>query len=310
MAEPIDPALVRKLDAFTVPPLPDGFAARVMAAAETLPPAVAPFPELPRQRRSRSRRWLFSGGAGLGVIAAGMLSISAAAMGYFGEPLREVVDRAPVIGKVVERVIPAHLRHRDKPRTLAAKPVAHPSPAVPAIEGAEPVPPAPIRGRFASPEERRAWIEAHPEQAARIAERRRAWAGAHPARAERIAERRQQWIEAHPGQAARIAEVRRARTEANSAEVQRVAPRAAVRTEIRRRREEGALSESRMSGATSPVQPQIHEAAPRAGLAVPEADPTVPPQVHEATPNPQQPGARQLRRMERRQRLRQRRNRP
>ena len=33
MAEPIDPVLARKLDAFTVPTLPEGFADRLLAAA-------------------------------------------------------------------------------------------------------------------------------------------------------------------------------------------------------------------------------------------------------------------------------------
>lgn len=206
MAEPIDPALARRLDAYTVPPLPEGFAARAAAAAMALPQDEVDPPALPRQRRPLPRRWIRSGIGGLGVIAAGMLSISAAAMGYFGEPVREAVGKAPVIGKVIERVIPEHLRHRRQPVQLVArpsKPIVAPSASASPQEALPAQDLRPLRGpgRFANPEERRAWMEAHPLQAARIAERRRQWAEAHPVQAAQMAQRRA-WAEAHPAEAA------------------------------------------------------------------------------------------------------------
>jgi hypothetical protein len=227
VAEPIDPALARKLDAFTVSALPEGFAARAAAAALALPQDEAALPPLPRQRRALSRRWLGRGLGGLGVIAAGMLSISAAAMGYFGEPVREAVGRAPVIGKMIERVIPEHLRHRERHVQLAAhaeKPVIAPSAsALPEMPlPLEAMPPFMGSRRFASPEERRAWMGAHPVQAARIVERRREWAETHPVQAARRA-RRRAWAEAHPIAAARLAE------------------RHALRMEMQRRRREAAM---------------------------------------------------------------------
>lgn len=171
MTDPIAPALARELDAFTVPPLPPGFADRVAALATD-----EAAPALPRQRPRSARRWWRASGAGLGMVAMGMVSISAAAMGYFGEPVRTAVHRAPVIGKVVERIIPAPAR---KVRVVAKRPVVVPAAA------ADPAPPPPIaqagpQGRApllrairqATPEQRRAWLEAHPAAAARIAERR------------------------------------------------------------------------------------------------------------------------------------------
>ncbi len=196
--EPLDPALARKLDAFTVPALPPGFADRLVAAALAVPDA--PLAGLPPLRRSPARRWLRGGAAGLGAIAVGMISISAAAMGYFGEPIRNAVSQAPVIGSVIERVIPKAARQPKK-----SAPVRLAKPAAPRIEvpAAVPVPVAgpparltPIERRqrvreiLADPEKRRAWIAAHPVAAERIARRaelrrRRLEAGlVPPARAE------------------------------------------------------------------------------------------------------------------------------
>jgi hypothetical protein len=112
-----------------------------------------------------------------------MISISAAAMGYFGEPIRQAVERAPVVGKVIERVLPGAL-HRAKPIAPAkvVKPllpkVQPPAAAVPALEEALPARLTPIERRqrmraiLADPEARQAWIEAHPRAAQRIARRR------------------------------------------------------------------------------------------------------------------------------------------
>jgi type IV secretory pathway VirB10-like protein len=178
MADPIDPLLARRLDAYTVPALPAGFADRLVTAALAEPP------QLPSLRRPLARRWLRGGVTGLGAIAVGMISISAAAMGYFGEPIRNAVQTAPVIGTVIERVLPRKVHAAKK--LAPARPVAPSAPAT----NAAPVPEAPLveaqpaarltpqerrerrRAIMADPEARRAWIEAHPEAAQRIAQRR------------------------------------------------------------------------------------------------------------------------------------------
>ncbi len=191
MAEPIDPGLAKKLDMFTAPPLPGGFADRALAAALALPEGEAEpaAPPLPRQRRPIQGRWWRRSAVGLGAIAAGMISISAAAMGYFGEPVRLAIHQAPVIGpmvdRVIERVIPEKPRRKAKlvnERAAPAKPAPAPAAiALPVEEArvAEPLPPrwrarAEVRRILADPEARKAWIEAHPEAAERIAARRAA----------------------------------------------------------------------------------------------------------------------------------------
>lgn len=174
--EQVDPALAMKLDAFTVPGLPPGFADRLVAVALEDGSAA---PALPPLRRPRARRWLRGGVTGLGAFAVGMISISAAAMGYLGEPIRHAVSEAPVIGSVIERVIPKAAR---QPKKAAAPHLAKPAP--PKVEAAlnpvivEEAQPArrltPIERRerireiMADPEKRRAWIEAHPVAARRI----------------------------------------------------------------------------------------------------------------------------------------------
>lgn len=178
-SEPIDPALAKRLDAFTVPALPDGFADRLAAAALAEGQGRVPLPQL---RRPATRRWLRGGIAGLGTLAVGMISISAAAMGYLGEPIRHAVSEAPVIGTVVERVIPKAMRQPRKPAAVKlAKPAAPkievaPS-AAPLVEAqpARRLTPMERRARareiMADPEKRRAWIEAHPVAAQRIMRR-------------------------------------------------------------------------------------------------------------------------------------------
>ena len=188
MAEPIDPALARKLDAFTVPALPGTFAERALAAALALPEGEAhrSAPPLPRQRRTAPRRWLRGAVTGLGAVAVGMISISAAAMGYFGEPIRHAVEQAPVVGpvvgRVIERVLPRHARAAKQVAPAdVVKPVA-PKAAPSAITAPAPMaePAAPLtrserrqrlRATLADPEARKAWVEAHPVAARRIERR-------------------------------------------------------------------------------------------------------------------------------------------
>jgi hypothetical protein len=194
MIDLTDPRLAHRLDAFTVPDLPADFAARVAAKVATMPQAAgyegAP---LPRRRGLSPRRWLRTGGLGLGALAAGMISISVAAMGYFGEPIAAAVHRAPLVGKVIERVIPERPRRpkvKAQPAALAPKGSATPSSAVIAPPSSLPVQQVSRFPAQVSSEQRQAWIAAHPKAAERI-ERRQARIEANPAAAERISERRQ-----------------------------------------------------------------------------------------------------------------------
>ena len=178
MTEPIDPILAGKLDVYTVPALPAGFADRLVAAALAEPASVGS--DLPKLRRSPARRWLRGGVAGLGVIAVGMISISAAAMGYLGEPIRLAVERTPVVGpvvgKVIERVLPRSLHHaKHVAPAKMVQPVLQPAPApAPVSSVADEIPPARLtpRASLADPETRQAWIKAHPRAAQRVARRR------------------------------------------------------------------------------------------------------------------------------------------
>lgn len=180
-ADPINPTLARKLDAFTVPSLPGDFADALLARAMVLPPASSPDP-LPKLRRTARARWLRGGMAGFGLVAAGMMSVAAAASGWFGEPIRAAVEKAPLIGAVIEQVAPrprpseATLARRAAPITNAAQEVASPSPT-PAVGD---MPDrlerrAALRRRIeeklADNPEARAWLNAHPRAAGRIIRR-------------------------------------------------------------------------------------------------------------------------------------------
>jgi hypothetical protein len=217
MADTIDPALARKLDAFTVPALPADFADRLVSAALAAPAGsdIPPGAPLPGLRRQPPRRWLRGGLTGLGVIAVGMISISAAAMGFLGEPIRHAVSSAPVIGAVVERVIP-------KARHLHKKPLeAHVAP---------PMPSKPEVQALAQPEEE-AQSAQWPRQRLTPLERR--------ARLREIMTdpaKRSAWIEAHPVRAQRLlrrAELRRQRIEADGMAQSRLGPEMGPRVPLR-----------------------------------------------------------------------------
>lgn len=175
MVDSIDPALARKLDAFSVPPLPADFADTVLARAMALP-AASSFEPLPKLRRTARARWLRGGVAGFGFVAAGLMSVAAAASGWFGEPIREAVERAPVIGAVIERVIA-----KPKP-TEAALVKQAPTTPEPAQEAASLEPEATgganrledrrelrrsVVEKLTDDPRERAWLEAHPRAAAR-----------------------------------------------------------------------------------------------------------------------------------------------
>ena len=114
---PIDRALAARLDclappALMPPALPGDFAARLAAAAQTTP-QVPPLAPLPKARD----RWRAIGlRARLGIAAGslalvGLGSVSAAAAGFLGEPVNRAVHRIPVVGKLIEKVIPEKRRH-------------------------------------------------------------------------------------------------------------------------------------------------------------------------------------------------------
>lgn len=177
MADPIDPALARKLDAFTVPPMPGNFADAVLARAMALPPQSSA-PPLPKLRRPPRTRWWRGGAAGMGIIAAGMISVAAAASGWLGEPIREAVVKAPLIGAVIERVVP-----RTRPAEVELVKQVQPEKPLPSAEA---VPETDASLAATDPLERRAelrrrmaerltddparqaWLEQHPRVAARL----------------------------------------------------------------------------------------------------------------------------------------------
>ncbi|MDE2403492.1 MAG: hypothetical protein KGM17_02095 [Sphingomonadales bacterium] len=183
MPDPLDPRLARALDAFTVPELPTDFTDRVAARAA----ALAAEPPLPRRRVSAPRRWWRAGATGLATIAVGVVSISAAAMGYLGEPLSHVLHRTPVLGAALEHVLP---ERRPVHRLVVHRPVVlRPAPPAPALlpgSDQQPLADHPFarrafaRLRALPPEQRREWLDAHPRLAERLRERR---AERHAARA-------------------------------------------------------------------------------------------------------------------------------
>ena len=294
-AEPIDPALARKLDAFTVPPLPAGFAERLAQQAASLPPEASSAAPLPRTRRAMPRRRWRAVTTGLGALTLGMMSISAAAAGWLGEPLREAVGKAPVLGpaivSAVERVVPARLVAKAE---QPAKPVFALKPEVPAVApDADNLPDQPLaapnraepRRLLADPAARRAWLEAHPRAAQRIDARQEA---------------RREWIETHPRAAERIAEVRAAR-EAGAT------PR-----ELRRlRREKVIEAREQRSELRSSPQAEITAQPPAARIAEPPAGPSVeqPETAASAAPLDEPAAGPAQRRIERRELIQERRER-
>jgi len=316
-AEPIDPALARKLDAFTVPSLPAGFAERLAQKAAAMPDEAFAAKPLPRTRRSTPRRRWRVATTGLGAIAFGLMSISAAAAGWFGEPLREAIGKAPVVGpaivRTVERVAPARLvlkRPQAIEPALAANPdIAAPSPSrSTAVEDPPLWPDRAERQRLlADPEARRAWMEAHPRAAVRIRERqaaRRDLLEALPLAAERIRERqaeRRDLLEAHP-RAVEIVKERRAAREAG-----------ATAPEMRELRREQVQEVRKLRAEQRPApQAETPMPSPAARMLAPSVEPAAGPSAAAGSGAPEiGPGPelaqRRLERRERRQERRERR---
>ena len=106
---PIDRDLALRLDALVAPALSADFAARLAAAAQATAqvPAFAPMPTTRWHAIGRRARIGIAAGS-LALIGLG--SVSAAAAGYLGEPVNHAVHRLPVVGKLIEKVIPEKRR--------------------------------------------------------------------------------------------------------------------------------------------------------------------------------------------------------
>lgn len=150
MSGSFDPVTKRALDAFTVPPLSDGFADRVMARTE----AASALPELPplaSPRRDARGGWRRSGIILASVAAFSLVSAAAAATGIFGANVRASVRAAPVLGPIIASVAPERPKpivvRKVKPARIIA-PVIKTAPIVapPVIAPAEAIlPPDDVR---------------------------------------------------------------------------------------------------------------------------------------------------------------------
>ena len=167
MSDAFDPATTRALDAFTVPPLSDGFAERMMARIAANP-ALPDLPPLAPPRRDARGGWRRSGIILASVAAFSLVSAAAAATGIFGSNIRASVRAAPVLGTIIASVAPERpkpiVAHKVKPVRVVA-PVASAAPIVtpPVIAPVEAIlpPPADLRSeriaqRIANRLERRA----------------------------------------------------------------------------------------------------------------------------------------------------------
>ncbi len=129
-----DRNLVAALDRYTVPPLSDGFAERVLARTQGRVPIVTPV----LTRRDRRGGWARARTVLLSFSALSLISAGAAATGMFGD----VAKNVPVLGTLIARVAPAPKRITPAPAKLAvaAKPApVRLAPIVPAVADAPPI---------------------------------------------------------------------------------------------------------------------------------------------------------------------------
>ncbi len=114
MSDPrLDAALSDALDRFTVPPLSQGFADRVVAVA-THPEA--PLPVAVPTRRDRRGGWVRGHRVIVGALAFGLMSAAAAATAIFGDVARTM----PVIGPLIASIAPEKTEPRIK-KTVSIK---------------------------------------------------------------------------------------------------------------------------------------------------------------------------------------------
>ncbi|MGL5838719.1 MAG: hypothetical protein ACRCY3_09500 [Sphingorhabdus sp.] len=133
------PPIAAALDRLTVPSLPAGFGERLIARIEAgeLPAGPGPIvPPLrpPRRRFGLAAGWRRSGKIVAGVTVLGVATATAAASGFFGEPVY-----VPVVSETLAKAKLVELPKRETPKP-ESKPTAEqalptePPPAVPAIE--------------------------------------------------------------------------------------------------------------------------------------------------------------------------------
>jgi hypothetical protein len=147
MTEPaFPPHVAAALDRLTVPPLPKGFAERLAARIEAgnLPAdADAALPPLPSPRLSRMRQvgWRRGGRIVASIAALGLATATAAASGFFGQPVY-----VPVVSETLAKAELVPLPERqEKPK--AAPPKAEAKMAV--SEPAKPKTVEPLTGKAA-----------------------------------------------------------------------------------------------------------------------------------------------------------------
>jgi hypothetical protein len=120
--------LARALGDYTPPPLPPGFAERVLAAAESRP---APLPGLRRPARS-GRGWRMGRRIAIGVASIGALATAAAATGLLGRLDLPLPAAGTVLASLSGTTVAAPAPAPSVPRPA---PVAPAAPATVAIAG-------------------------------------------------------------------------------------------------------------------------------------------------------------------------------
>jgi hypothetical protein len=114
------------LDRYDVPPLPDGFADRLIARATSeSEPSLPPL----RPRRSLGGRWQRSAFIAGAVGLFGMVTAAAAATGFFGEPVY-----VPVVSEALAKANIAPMPKIAKAQPPKAKPVPAKQPAIAKVE--------------------------------------------------------------------------------------------------------------------------------------------------------------------------------
>lgn len=170
---------------FRPPPMADGLADRVVAAALALPQAPAAAATSRGPRHDRRGRWLrrplLIGGTALGIAFTGAVAASLAGV-ELPRPVAAWVEKLPLIGKAASEPVAPPVSRRSAERPPAPPPRPEPSRAPPTMQESPPLPP-----RL----ERR--IE-RLERAREIVEARRA-AGLPTPRADRIEARRERMRE-------------------------------------------------------------------------------------------------------------------
>lgn len=286
-----DPAMKAALDRFTVPPLPAGFADRVVVAVTAGVPAAAALPPLPPASPRRfARPWRRPSRIAAGVLAMTLMSAAAAATGYLGDRAQTITRALPVVGPMIASVVPPPPQkkqptRRAEPPAIVRAPEADPPP----VGTADPMTIAPQTRR----DIRREVLAERLVDRLEARDRWRAEAGLPPA-------------PPHPGQAIRV--------------LRRIPPedRRAVVDRVRELRQERAAAASGQAGAASasPQRPTMVEnsplpvivdpqAADTSGAAQPDGTPRAPAWRNPGRLTPEQVERLRALREQRRQRLEQ-----